>query len=728
MHSDVAQNITIDITDNIDTSINSLSSNGSVVKNFTNIPSTSHISPSELDLFEYPDFNHLEEYDNTSESITPHSINNFFEHNYCTTSYNDSSNNDDNNNCDNVESILLDLNNIPSTSHTSSLSSYQFKNNYFEHNYSRFSKSSSSKSRNPCSTVHNHNITTNNNQNNLNGNDINDIEMIPGNYIGAMNIICRYCKAKHFSGELPSNKTDSFNDCCRHGEVSLEKQPELPPLLKSLFDGSHEKANNFFGRIRNFNNSFSFASFNANMVDLSSQRRGPYCFKIQGQIYYQMNTSLYPSSNESPSYGQLFIIDPTEAVSYRSEKNMQCDAGLLKDIDITLRQYNVFAQSYMMMKDLLQNNLTVDVNGTVVEPELNMIFTLKPGMDARRYNFQRVNEVAAVFTTSADGDIPESYITVQNKTTKALQRLSTMDPNSEPWIYPLFYPFGNQGWHQELRYVRKTNRKVTRADYCKFRLAIRDDFNVFLMGRRLTQQWVVDSYVKIEKDRLNFCKYNQKKLRAESYQGLLDHLQSHANNMNSTLGKIVILPSTFHGSPRNMLQHYQDAMSMVRKFGKPDLFITVTCNPNWPEIKENLLSGQSVADRPDLITRVFDIKKDIMMNMIVKQHLFGEVLAYNWVIEFQKRGLPHLHMLITLKNNFKMRTPECVDKFISAEIPDPLKNPILHDIVTRNMLHGPCGDWCLINGICSKNFLKISVMKRQWIITVTHSIVVETKE
>lgn len=165
MHSDVAQNITIDITDNIDISTNSLSTNGSVVKNFTNIPSTSH-SPSELDLTEYPDFNHLE-YDNTSESITPHSRNNFFEHNYCTTSYNDLSNNDDNiNNCDNVESTLLDLNNIPSTSHTSSLSSYQFKNNYFEHNYSRFSKSSSSKSRNPCSTVHNYNITTNNNQNN----------------------------------------------------------------------------------------------------------------------------------------------------------------------------------------------------------------------------------------------------------------------------------------------------------------------------------------------------------------------------------------------------------------------------------------------------------------------------------------------------------------------------------------------------------------------------------
>jgi hypothetical protein len=49
-----------------------------------------------------------------------------------------------------------------------------------------------------------------------------------------------------------------------------------------------------------------------------------------------------------------------------------------------------------------------------------------------------------------------------------------------------------------------------------------------------------------------------------------------------------ILPSSFSGNPRTMQQNYQDAMSIVRKNGKPDLFITMTCNPEWPEIKENL--------------------------------------------------------------------------------------------------------------------------------------------
>ncbi|XP_074097634.1 uncharacterized protein LOC141526498 [Cotesia typhae] len=317
---------------------------------------------------------------------------------------------------------------------------------------------------------------------------------------------------------------------------------------------------------------------------------------MQGQIYYKINTSLYPSLNEPPSYGQLFIVDSNEAAECRSARNVKCDIDLLKDIDTTLRQYNIFARSYQMMKDVLKENSTLNSDGNVIEPELQLMFTLKPGMDARRYNFQRINEVAAVFSTTADGEIPEAYVTVQNKTDKSFQTLSSLDPNSEPWVYPLFYPHGNQGWHMSIRYRYKTERCVTRADYYKYQLAIKDYFNIFHMGRRLTQQWIVDAYVKIETDKLQYIRRQQSKLRADSYQGLIDHLQSQNSGNNSNIGKIVILPSSFHGSPRNMMQHYQDAMSIVRKFGKPDLFITMTCNPKWREISENLLPGQTASD------------------------------------------------------------------------------------------------------------------------------------
>jgi hypothetical protein len=106
----------------------------------------------------------------------------------------------------------------------------------------------------------------------------------------------------------------------------------------------------------------------------------------------------------------------------------------------------------------------------------------------------------------------------------------------------------------------------------------------------------------------------------------------------------MIFPSSFQGGERAMGQLYQDAMARVCKFGKPDLFITFTCNPKWKEITDTLLSGQTAKDRPELVTRVFNLKLDALLKDI-KDGVLGNVIAKIWVIEFQKRGLPHTHFV-----------------------------------------------------------------------------------
>jgi hypothetical protein len=81
---------------------------------------------------------------------------------------------------------------------------------------------------------------------------------------------------------------------------------------------------------------------------------------------------------------------------------------------------------------------------------------------------------------------------------------------------------------------------------------------------------------------LSFIRHNQNKIRAELYQGLQDAFSR--GERGSNVGLRIVLPSSHTGSPRNMQQLYQDSMALVRKFGKPDLFITMTCNPNWKDI------------------------------------------------------------------------------------------------------------------------------------------------
>jgi hypothetical protein len=71
------------------------------------------------------------------------------------------------------------------------------------------------------------------------------------------------------------------------------------------------------------------------------------------------------------------------------------------------------------------------------------------------------------------------------------------------------------------------------------------------------------------------------------------------------MGQRIILLASFHGSPRFMMQAYQDAMAIVRSKGILDVFFTFTCNPNWQEIIVELELNQTTCDRLDLVTRVF---------------------------------------------------------------------------------------------------------------------------
>jgi hypothetical protein len=50
------------------------------------------------------------------------------------------------------------------------------------------------------------------------------------------------------------------------------------------------------------------------------------------------------------------------------------------------------------------------------------------------------------------------------------------------------------------------------------------------------------------------------------------------------VGQQIVFPASFPGSPRFMMQAYQDAMAIVQSKGIPDVFLTFTCNPNWEEI------------------------------------------------------------------------------------------------------------------------------------------------
>ena len=161
--------------------------------------------------------------------------------------------------------------------------------------------------------------------------------------------------------------------------------------------------------------------------------------------------------------------------------------------------------------------------------------------------------------------------------------------------YPLLFPYGEDGYmlgipYRNLNWSNSRKREsITMREYYAYRLQqCFHEGKTLLLGRRLFQQFIVDAYTSIEEERLQWVRFNQKKnLRSELYYDLKDAVL-HGDTDPITLGKRIVLPSSFTGSPRYTVQNYQDAMAIYRWAGYPNLFLTFTCNPKWPEINYSL--------------------------------------------------------------------------------------------------------------------------------------------
>ena len=142
------------------------------------------------------------------------------------------------------------------------------------------------------------------------------------------------------------------------------------------------------------------------------------------------------------------------------------------------------------------------------------------GEHARRFNAPSCNEVGVLTVGEEHGkrDIVLRY------NDRRLERVDETHRSYDPLQYPMIFPRGEDGYCFSHRMVG--GRKLSSMKFYAFRLMIRPetDFNTLHRYRRLTQQFFVDMYVKVDAERLRFIKAKQKELRADSYAEFTDAL------------------------------------------------------------------------------------------------------------------------------------------------------------------------------------------------------------
>nr|XP_017255780.1 PREDICTED: uncharacterized protein LOC108225432 [Daucus carota subsp. sativus] len=478
------------------------------------------------------------------------------------------------------------------------------------------------------------------------------------------------------------------------------------------------KSKHFKQNIRLYNAMFSFTS-TGGKVDYSINRgRAPYVYRLNGQNHHVFGT-LIPDDGKDPKFCQLYIYDTEHEVQNRMKwvrvddgepVNSEIVEGLIRMLDETNQLVRKFRQARDRFKEQPIRNLRIKMK--VCRSE-----------SGRENNIGPSDEVAAVLVGDINTTVGERDIIIEkthiDPNVKVYERICSVHPSLMALQYPLLFPMGEDGYHDEIPYVdpdnqnKKKRKRITMKEYYSYKLQVRKNEGLTVrLGGRLFQQYVVDAFSTVEQARLWWLRTHQKILRSDLYTNISKKLQK-GNTDTANVGKGFILPANFLGSRRYMQQNFQDALAVCRVIGHPDIFLTMTCNALWDEILEMMkhLPGCSPQNSPDIIARVFHQKLQQIVDDIKKKNYFGTCLGVMYVVEFQKRGLPHVHMLIWLNSDSKKNLSTNVDNYVSAEIPDPLKDPEGFNAVSKFMIHGPCGLQnpkcaCMKNFKCTKHFPK----------------------
>ncbi|PWZ17599.1 ATP-dependent DNA helicase PIF1 [Zea mays] len=448
---------------------------------------------------------------------------------------------------------------------------------------------------------------------------------------------CGYCTAKKFEYEPPGF-------CCRGGKVELAPL-ETPPQLRRQ------------GRF--FNDHFSFTSLYCCLDSMTTNMRdsGIYTFHAQGMMYHNIK-SFGSECGAEHKHLELYFYDDDPSLEHRFRKcredQIQKDQEVIKQIVGILREnpYSEHLRSMGHVENLADYHIALNLDQT---------------LNQKTYNTPLTSEVAAVWIEGSERRGQFSKSVMLHGKDRSSHGIRSYHGCYDALSYPLFFPRGELGWHANIPKVgvsmdevdayRATHRAsnandedveppthlcVSVRDYYCYKFQIRPGvFNPILYGKRLFQQFAVDTYIKIESSRLDFIHKNQDRLRADLYQGLVDSMLD-GDVRGEKVGKRTVLSPSFIGGPRDMRRRYMDAMAL--------------------ELKHRL----------------------------TKQDILGKVRAYVYVVEFQKRGLPHAHFLLIMQRKYKLTCPEQYDLLISAEIPSN-KYPELRKMVIKHMMHGPCG-------------------------------------
>jgi hypothetical protein len=214
-------------------------------------------------------------------------------------------------------------------------------------------------------------------------------------------------------------------------------------------------------------------------------------------------------------------------------------------------------------------------------------------------------EVGVLISHDNPGSLTYTY-KLNNETFK----IPTTSSQLEPIVYPLLFPHGEKGWckNTNIKYLPYLASRILMPEkdsenesgflQCWNKEGTRLlKTNRFQLMSRVSQHFIVEGVSRLVDSHLSFIKANNGFILDNQSQaeGVNAHLDQSREEMNFT--SKTFLNDSITGSPRHLKALAQNSLHIVSEKGKPHCFLTLTANPNWPEIQERLFPGQTAYDR-----------------------------------------------------------------------------------------------------------------------------------
>ena len=176
-----------------------------------------------------------------------------------------------------------------------------------------------------------------------------------------------------------------------------------------------------------------------------------------------------------------------------------------------LHEVNPYVAFFRQGLDLMREQGGTDVR---------MVIKADGCPDSRRYNAPTAQEIAVILPNDGYGEEVANRDIVLYARKGGIQHITETHRAYDTLHYVLLFPLGEDGWHLNIPHS-KGRRNVTAMEYYAYRLMARSSLSPLHLSGRLFHQCAVDVYSKIEQQRLNYIRTNQK-IRMDLYCGLAD--------------------------------------------------------------------------------------------------------------------------------------------------------------------------------------------------------------